>query len=158
VLAQYASGKRDDLPYRVARRDAHNADAALGGMLASMLREPDRHRQDSEPLLHFLTASHRLLGHLSTLGAHRRRIASPAALQAVTQAGEATIEALDRLAAALAGNSPAPPFGDSGRLFDALDRQTADDEVASLVVGQLALMLALHDELAQLGAALYRDG
>jgi YccS/YhfK family integral membrane protein len=158
VLAQYASGKRDDLAYRIARRDAHNADAALGGMLASMLREPYRHQQDSEPLLHFLTASHRLLGHLSTLGAHRRRIASAAALHAVTQAGDATISALDRLAAALASNCPAAPFGESGKLFEALDQQAADDEVASLVVGQLALMLALHDELAQLGAALYRDG
>ncbi len=29
MLEQYASGKRDDLPYRIARRDMHNADAAV---------------------------------------------------------------------------------------------------------------------------------
>jgi len=157
VLAQYASGKRDDLAYRIARRDAHNADAALGGMLASMLREPDRHRQDSEPLLRFLTASHRLLGHLSTLGAHRRTIASASALQVVTHAGDITTQALERLADALAGNARATPFGDTHRLFEALEADGAEDDIATLVVGQLALVLALHDELAELGVALYRE-
>jgi len=157
VLAQYASGKRDDLAYRIARRDAHNADAALGGMLASMLREPDRHRQDSEPLLRFLTASHRLLGHLSTLGAHRRAITAAHALQMVMQAGDIATQALDRLADALASNTPATPFGDSHRLFEALDADGAEDDIATLVVGQLALVLALHDELAELGVALYRE-
>jgi len=157
VLSQYASGKRDDLPYRIARRDAHNADAAIGGLLASMLREPDRHRQNSEPLLRFLNASHRLLGHLSTLGAHRQTIASAAALRTVMQAGDVTTQALDRLANALASNTPASPLGDSARPFEAPDADGAEDEIATLVLGQLALVLTLHDELGELGGALHRD-
>lgn len=154
VIAQYASGKRDDLPYRIARRDAHNADAALSGTLASMLREPGRHRQGSEPLLRFLTATHRLLGHLSALGAHRQMIASPVALAAVVQAGDATIAALDRLAGALATHTVATPFGDSAAFFKTLESHDVDDEIATLVIGQLALVLMLHDQLGELGAAM----
>ena len=154
IIAQYASGKRDDLPYRIARRDAHNADATLSGTLASMLREPGRHRQGSEPLLRFLTAAHRLLGHLSALGAHRQMIASPVALEAVVQAGNVTIAALDRLADALATHTPVTPFGDSAAFFKTLESHDVDDEIATLVIGQLALVLMLHDQLGELGVAM----
>ena len=157
VIAQYTSGKRDDLPYRIARRDAHNADASLSGMLASMLREPDRHRQGSVPLLRFLTAAHTLLGHLSALGAHRQPIASPPVLQAVVQAGEVTVQALDRLADALASGTRIAPFGDSTALFKPMDTADRDDEIASLIIGQLALILALHDQLGELGSAMLTD-
>jgi len=154
IIAQYASGKRDDLPYRIARRDAHNADATLSGTLASMLREPGRHRQGSEPLLRFLTAAHRLLGHLSALGAHRQMIASPVALEAIVQAGDVTIAALDRLADALATHTPVTPFGDSAAFFKTLESHDVDDEIATLVIGQLALVLMLHDQLGELGVAM----
>ncbi|HEC0150883.1 TPA: TIGR01666 family membrane protein, partial [Escherichia coli] len=38
VLGQYRSGMHDDLAYRIARRDMHNADAALSTALSNMLR------------------------------------------------------------------------------------------------------------------------
>jgi YccS/YhfK family integral membrane protein len=157
VIAQYASGKRDDLPYRIARRDAHNADATLSGTLASMLREPGRHRQGSMPLLRFLTAAHTLLGHLSALGAHRQPIASPPALHSVTQAGLVTIQALDRLADALATRTLPAPFSDTTGLFSPLDVNDPGDETATLVMGQLALMLGLSDQLGELGGAMITD-
>ncbi len=37
IMQQYAAGKSDDLAYRLARRNAHNADAALSTTLANML-------------------------------------------------------------------------------------------------------------------------
>jgi len=154
VITQYVNGKRDDLPYRIARRDAHNADATLSGTLASMLREPGRHRQGSEPLLRFLTATHRLLGHLSALGAHRQKIVSPVALEALVKAGNVTVDALDRLAGALATQTRVTPFGDSTALFGALQSHDADDEIATLVLGQLAMILMLHDQLGELGVAM----
>ena len=40
IIQQYASGKRDDLSYRLARRNAHNADATLSTALGNMLMEP----------------------------------------------------------------------------------------------------------------------
>jgi uncharacterized membrane protein (TIGR01666 family) len=74
ILSQYHSGKRDDLPYRIARRDAHNADAELSNTLTSMLKEPGRYRLSPDTAYRFLCASHTLLGYVSALGAHREQI------------------------------------------------------------------------------------
>jgi YccS/YhfK family integral membrane protein len=148
IIAQYADGRQDGLDYRIARRDAHNANAALSGVLGSMLREPDRHRQGSEWLLRFLASAHTLLGHLSTLGAHRQRIADPAALASVQQAGAQTVTALQQVAEALAANSAAvacpgaslpPPAAPAGQQAD------------TLVLAQLELVLASRNRLAALG-------
>ncbi len=157
VIAQYANGKRDDLPYRIARRDAHNADATLSGVLSNMLREPDRHRQGSEPLLRFLTAAHGVLGHLSTLGAHRQLIASRTGAQAVEGAGNATVAALDRLADALTGNVPWVTLDEKAEPIAMLGAPDIDDELATLVLGQLALLMTLHERLSELGMAIRRN-
>jgi YccS/YhfK family integral membrane protein len=76
ILNQYHRGKRDDLPYRIARRDAHNADAELSSTLTGMLGEPGRYYISPEIAYRFLCASHTLLGYVSALGAHREQIAS----------------------------------------------------------------------------------
>ncbi|MFP3520338.1 TIGR01666 family membrane protein, partial [Pseudomonas sp. SIMBA_077] len=46
IMQQYAAGKSDDLAYRLARRNAHNADAALSTTLANMLMEPGHFRKE----------------------------------------------------------------------------------------------------------------
>ena len=74
IAAQYTRGKRDDLPYRLARRDAHEADAELSAHLANSLNDPAGQRADPELVLRMLGASQELLAHLSTLGAHRQRL------------------------------------------------------------------------------------
>lgn len=74
IITQYATIKQDNLPYRVARRDAHNADAALSTTLANMLLEPNQFSKDSEVGFRFLVVSHTLLGYLSALGAYRERL------------------------------------------------------------------------------------
>ncbi len=74
IIAQYVSGKRDDLTYRLARRDAHDADAELSGHLAHSLQDPGRQRSDPELVLRMLGASQELLSHLSALGAHRQQL------------------------------------------------------------------------------------
>ncbi|MCE8018700.1 TIGR01666 family membrane protein [Halomonas sp. MCCC 1A11036] len=75
ILQQYQSGKQDDLAYRLARRNAHNADAALSTMLANLLQEPEHYRRrDADEGFRFLVSSHTLLGYLSALGAHRHRL------------------------------------------------------------------------------------
>ncbi|MDF5795826.1 YccS family putative transporter [Pseudomonas aeruginosa] len=53
IMQQYATGKRDDLDYRTARRNAHNADAALSTTLSNMLlgaRPLQEGRRDRLPL------------------------------------------------------------------------------------------------------------
>jgi YccS/YhfK family integral membrane protein len=143
ILAQYAEGRRDDLPYRIARRDAHNADASLSGVLSNMLREPGRHRRGGEALLRFLGAAHVLLSQLSALGANRQALAAGHAREAVQACGARTVEALEQLAEALETNEPAP-------LLLALPAYVGGDETARLVLGQLALIQAQRERLAEL--------
>ena len=71
IMQQYAAGKSDDLAYRLARRNAHNADAALSTTLANMLMEPGHFRKEADVGFRFLVLSHTLLSYLSGLGAHR---------------------------------------------------------------------------------------
>ncbi len=71
IMQQYAPGKSDDLAYRLARRNAHNADAALSTTLANMLMEPGHFRKEADVGFRFLVLSHTLLSYLSGLGAHR---------------------------------------------------------------------------------------
>ncbi len=154
IIAQYASGRHDDLAYRVARRDAHNAHAALSGVIADMLREPDRHRQGSERLLRFLTAAHTLLGHLSTLGAHRQQLAEPAARDAVEHAGASVVDGLERVAAALATELAAAPVDATDTATVLPDAGANSQEVVRLVLSQLGMVQVQGERLAVLGKAI----
>ena len=90
ILAQYQSGKRDHLAYRLARRNAHNADAALSNSYSAMLKEPLRVRGGAEVVGNFLRLSHTQLNYLSALGAQR----GGAAAQPMDEATQATAQAL----------------------------------------------------------------
>lgn len=123
VLNQYREGKNDHLSYRVARRDAHNADAELSLTLSAMLGEPDEHRITPETAFQFLTASHTLLAYISALGAHRARIEEWRHDALIDETGELALRGLRQLAEAF------------GR------REGLDDEALD------ALPLALLDEI-----------
>ena len=71
ILAQYQGGKCDHLAYRLARRNAHNADAALSNAYSAMLQEPARVRDHVDVAARFLCLSHTQLNYLSALGAQR---------------------------------------------------------------------------------------
>lgn len=71
IINQYKLGKEESLPYRFARREAHNADAALSNAYSAMLKEPEKVRISQEEKGRFLIASHTLLNYISALGAHR---------------------------------------------------------------------------------------
>ncbi|RUL78168.1 YccS family putative transporter [Dyella choica] len=148
IIAQYVHGKRDDLPYRIARREAHNADAALSGMLANMLREPGRQQRGNEDLLRFLTIAHTMLGHISALGAHRQAIGYAQARDTVTLAGNLVVTKLEHLADALLTNAPALAPESEAEQSTMPHAEGGNDEIARLVLGQLALILAQRDRLA----------
>lgn len=149
VLEQYASGKRDDLPYRIARRDMHNADAALSVALSNMLREPGRYRRNLDAGFRFLALSNTLLGYLSALGAHR------AALEGehdatIAQAGEYLQRALSEIASALGQREPLPAHDESEELAtaEALEHHPVQlPPKQRLVRDQLALTLRLLPKL-----------
>ncbi|UJF18175.1 YccS family putative transporter [Vibrio sp. SS-MA-C1-2] len=74
IIAQYRIGKKNDLKYRIARRDAHHADANLSTTISDMLAEPERYQSHKAESFRFLTLNHALLSYISTLGAHRRQL------------------------------------------------------------------------------------
>jgi YccS/YhfK family integral membrane protein len=109
IMAQYHSGKRDDLAYRLARRNAHNADAAFSTALFNLYQEPGFVQGSGDGALRFLLLSHTLLNYLSALGAHREQMqeaAGPAALQQATTHISAVLE---QLSESLAKRQPVPP-------------------------------------------------
>lgn len=147
ILPQYRTGKHDDLDYRIARRDAHNAIAALSGMLGQMLREPGGKRHRDDVLLRFLAAAQMLLGHLSTLGSHRQALSSADAVNAVIRQGELAVAALQHVADAvlLPETATAPPA-------EHPEPPLPGDDAATLVLNQLALVRAQCRQLAALTA------
>jgi YccS/YhfK family integral membrane protein len=156
ILPQYRNGKRDDLDYRIARRDAHNANAALTGVLAQMLREPGGKRPHDDALLRFLTAAHVLLGHLSTLGSHRQALASSASLAAVEPSGQTVVAALDRLAAAIETGDTRYPLSPVS-LPSERSSAIIHDDIATLTLAQLALVSTQCTELATLATEISHD-
>lgn len=103
ILRQYESGKQDDLAYRLARRNAHNADAALSSLLANVLQEPEPYRRHvADDGFRFLVLSHTLLGYLSALGAHRQRLGEEADDTRLLPVARGIVAYLQQLAAGLA--------------------------------------------------------
>lgn len=144
IVRQYSSGKSDDLAYRVARRNAHAADAALSGTLSNMLQEPGRFRKDAESCLRNLVMSHTLLGHLSALGAHRGSLSIRLADDRIGRAAEHIAATLDGIAADLDARRPvAPAADDDARLAQELEAAGGtepDNDRIRLLRTQLSLI------------------
>ncbi len=97
IIGQYRIGKKDNLSYRIARRDAHNQDANLTNAVSSMLAEPGKYRSATDESFRFLTLSHALLSYISALGAHRTRIDNEDTHQLVLDAHRAIHKHLEVL-------------------------------------------------------------
>jgi YccS/YhfK family integral membrane protein len=153
VLGQYRSGMRDDLPYRIARRDMHNADVALSAALSNMLREPGYARGNLDAGFRFLALSNTLLGYLSALGAHRAQAVVVSDDPLVHQGQQQLQQSLSQLAQALGKREAATPQEDEIALADALEQTPEDiNEKSQLVRTQLALMLRLLPRLRTVAA------
>ncbi|SFI11776.1 YccS family putative transporter [Modicisalibacter xianhensis] len=158
ILSQYTDGKQDDLDYRLARRNAHNADAALSTLLANVRLEPGHFRKDAEVGFRFLGNAHTLLSYLSALGAHRgetRALADDAELRAMA---EAIVVDIETIAERLRARSVMPPLEAAEGRATALEAMAADEssDERRLLQAQLALisrqLLPLRDTAARLAA------
>lgn len=160
IMQQYAAGKRDDLAYRLARRNAHNADAALSTTLANMLMEPGHFRKEADVGFRFLVLSHTLLSYLSGLGAHRE-IQLPADVreQLIDGAGVNLAASIDEIAQGLASKQPIAIQSDEEEALAAELEQMPDeiDEGQRLVQTQLALICRQLGPLRTLAAHLIKD-
>ncbi len=142
LMQQYATGKKDDLDYRVARRDAHNADAALSTALSNMRLEPGHFRKDAEVCFPVLVVSHTLLSYLSALGAHRHVLQDVAGDEVLDQAAEVIVSQLQRMAEDLAERRPVTPAQPDEQATLLALEQLADglDDQHRLVQTQLLLI------------------
>ncbi|VTU27020.1 Inner membrane protein YccS [Variovorax sp. SRS16] len=89
AIEQYRAGAHDDLAYRLARRNAHNADAALSTAVADLLRDPRWMWPRALAALRFLLRSHALLSGLSALRRAPCRVARSEWVARLREAAEA---------------------------------------------------------------------
>lgn len=143
LMLQYSSGKRDDLAYRLARRNAHNADAALSSTLANMLMEPGHFRREADTGFRFLVLSHTLLGYLSALGAHRQALPEETRRQLIDGAAAQLADSLEEIARSLDEKRPLAVRSEAEesltRSLEQLPDEQEDDPLR-VVQTQLALI------------------
>jgi len=154
VMAQYQRGKRDDLTYRLARRNAHNADAALSTALVNMGQEPGRAQGGRDSGLHFLVQSHTMLNYISGLGAHRQLLDQAIGNERLLERARHIATVLDAIA-----NDPetAPGPGPGPVNVSANDTEAADEAMTGthrLVHDQLRLLGEQLGPLREAAAAL----
>jgi len=139
IGAQLGANKRDDLTYRVARRDAHDADAALSTAVSHVLQEPGLVRGGVEPGIRVLVQSHTLLNYLSALGAHRGEGGGPEEQAVFREASATLVRQLDALALALrVAGSDGPDPGQEREAMDLADALEMHEDATALA--QLALV------------------
>ena len=156
VFAQYRSPRRDDLAYRVARRDAHNADAAVSTHIATAVGDPHGARTDSREAFAVLACTQTLIGHLSALGAHRGQRPAHADTAVLDEAVDHLAASLDAVAQALIHGQPMPAGSavetDLRRALAAWPEAHADS--SGLAAAQLRLLLDELPRLRQIGQRL----
>ncbi|MGU3344687.1 YccS family putative transporter [Pseudomonas monsensis] len=160
IMQQYAAGKSDDLAYRLARRNAHNADAALSTTLANMLMEPGHFRKEADVGFRFLVLSHTLLSYLSGLGAHREtQLPAEVREHLIDGAGVKLAASIDEIAQGLANKLPVAIQSDEEEaLANELEQMPDEiDEGQRLVQTQLALICRQLGPLRTLAAHLIKD-
>lgn len=158
-MQQYAAGKSDDLAYRLARRNAHNADAALSTTLANMLMEPGHFRKEADVGFRFLVLSHTLLSYLSGLGAHREtQLPGEVREHLINGAGVSLAASIDEIAQGLANKTPIAIQSDAEEaLANELEQMPDEiDEGQRLVQTQLALICRQLGPLRTLAAHLIK--
>ena len=160
IMQQYAAGKSDDLAYRLARRNAHNADAALSTTLANMLMEPGHFRKEADVGFRFLVLSHTLLSYLSGLGAHRdTQLPADVREHLIEGAGKTLATSIDEIASGLANKQPIAVQSDAEEALAVELEQMPDeiDEAQRLVQTQLALICRQLGPLRTLAAHLIKE-
>jgi len=142
IIQQYASGKRDDLAYRLARRNAHNADATLSTTLGNMLMEPGHFRKEADIGFRFLVLSHTLLSYLSGLGAHRGETSLSGQDHPLLASASQMAASLEEIANCLHNERPVAIHSDAEEQLAAeLERLSENlDDQQRLVQTQLALI------------------
>jgi YccS/YhfK family integral membrane protein len=141
IMLGYTQGKIDDMAYRVARRDAHNADAALSSTLTNMLKEPGHFRRQADIGFRFLLLSHTLLSYISALGAHREKLAHAPTYLLLNQEAQLLANSLEAIAEQLIKLEPIEVHSDSEQQQSYRLRDLPEEEDDTLRFLQTQLLL-----------------
>lgn len=146
ILEQYHQGKDNRLAYRIARRDAHNADAELASVVSNMSSEARTKQALRESAFRLLCLNHSFLSYISALGAHREKLTQQALL---TLLDDVVCYVEDLLQIDIVSDEQAE------KMRQALASRISQTEVnpetrAPLVLQQTGLLVALLPELARL--------
>ncbi|MGE4799060.1 YccS family putative transporter [Yersinia hibernica] len=154
ILVQYYQGKDNSLPYRIARRDAHNCDAELASVISNMSAEPKNNKETQEAAFRLLCLNHTMLSYISALGAHREKLTNTTTLNLLNDAicyVEGTLEQEQpdhvKMAQVLASLST--------RLQSCNPEPESKDQ---LVLQQIGLLLELLPELSELNKRIGQVG
>lgn len=141
IMLEYTQGKTDDMAYRVARRDAHNADAALSSTLTNMLKEPGHFRRQSDIGFRFLLLSHTLLSYISALGAHRENLAHAPTYLLLNQEAQLLAESFEQIAQKLIKREPIEVHNEDEQQQSYRLRDLPEEEDDTLRLLQTQLLL-----------------
>ncbi|WP_423841015.1 YccS family putative transporter [Vibrio mytili] len=153
IIAQYRVGKKDDLSYRVARRQAHNSDASLSAAISTMLVEPGKYRAAIDESFRFLTLNHAMLNYISALGAHRTRLDDESTHKLILDSHRCIHQHLDVLHQQLHQHSETcdlSSIDDTGLEQRLNEWREEDDSSARMVLQQLHLIYRMLPELHSL--------
>ncbi len=156
IMQEYSQGKTDDMQYRIARREAHNANAALSSSLGNMLKEPGHFRRQSDTGFEFLLYSHNLLSYISALGAHRDNLADAPNYPSLNREADQLADCMEALADELQDLRPvSPDCADEQQQYERLHAMPlAEDDHLRLLHGQLLLISEQLAPLRQLSGTL----
>ncbi|WP_274026589.1 YccS family putative transporter [Vibrio parahaemolyticus] len=155
IIGQYRIGKKDNLSYRIARRQAHNNDATLTSAISTMLAEPGKYRAAVGESFRFLTLNHAMLSYISALGAHRTRIEDESIHKLVLDAHRCIHQHLDVLHQQLhqhCEECDLSNIDDAGLEQRLNEWRDEDDSSARMVLQQLHLIYRMLPELHSLAS------
>lgn len=155
IIGQYRIGKKDNLSYRISRRNAHNQDANLTAAISNMLAEPGKYRAAIDESFRFLTLNHALLSYISALGAHRTRIEDEATHQLVLETHRVIHQHLDVLHKQLyehCDECDTSDIDDAGLEKRLAEWREEDESSVRMVLQQLHLIYRMLPELHSLAS------
>jgi uncharacterized membrane protein (TIGR01666 family) len=146
ILEQYHQGRDNRLPYRIARRDAHNRDAELASVVSNMSTEPRVTAEMRETAFRLLCLNHTFTSYISALGAHREKLTNPDILALLDDAVCYVDDAFH--------HSPSDEKRVQEALAGLMERihhlEPGSESKAPLVLQQIGLMVSLLPEFCRL--------
>ena len=152
MIEQYKTGRNNGLRYRIVRRAAHNTDAEVASLIATLATEPDFDPLQKSQAFEFLCLNHTLISYIASLVAHRDPIEDQEILSLLDQALE------DIRGALLADEVPDLSAQNMiHNIRQRLSHQQDEDQKSLIILQQLSLMFSILNQLSQLKQSLSHE-